>query len=303
MVQVQRIGPEAAAQVYAVVHAAFGARPALDPPADADGESVSSIAEALTGHGGLLAVLDDEPVGALILDRVGSRAFIRRFGVVPWAQGRGVAGALAASALLSVSATDAEEVAIVARDELPASIGFWRAQGFAPADHTPPYLTMTRPLPLRFDAATGAEMTRLGERVGRGLQAGDVVVLIGELGAGKTTLTQGIGAGLAVRGQVTSPTFVISRVHPSLDGGPPLIHVDAYRLGGVAELDDLDLDTSLEEGVTVVEWGEGLAEGLSDSRLEVRITRTVGATPEAVEDDAADPRSVELRAFGPRWRP
>ena len=87
--------------------------------------------------------------------------------------------------------------------------------------------------------------------------AGDLVILSGDLGAGKTTLTQGIGAGLGVRGEITSPTFVIARVHPSLVGGPPLVHVDAYRLGGIDELDDLDLDTSLDDAVTVVEWGEG----------------------------------------------
>jgi tRNA threonylcarbamoyladenosine biosynthesis protein TsaE len=98
-------------------------------------------------------------------------------------------------------------------------------------------------------------------------------VLTGSLGAGKTTFTQGLGAGLGVRGAITSPTFVIARVHPSEIGGPALVHVDAYRIGGIDELDDLDLDTSLDQAVTVVEWGEGLAEGLSDSRLE-RSSRT-----------------------------
>ena len=100
------------------------------------------------------------------------------------------------------------------------------------------------------------------------------MILTGDLGAGKTTLTQGIGQGLGVRGDVTSPTFVISRVHPSLDDGPPLVHVDAYRLGGAAELDDLDLDTDIDDAVTVVEWGEGLAESLSIDRLELSLTRS-----------------------------
>ena len=99
------------------------------------------------------------------------------------------------------------------------------------------------------------------------------MILTGDLGAGKTTLTQGIGEGLGVRGDVTSPTFVISRVHPSVDDGPPLVHVDAYRLGGSAELDDLDLDTDIDEAVTVVEWGEGLAESLSVDRLELSLDR------------------------------
>ena len=138
---------------------------------------------------------------------------------------------------------------------------------------------------------TAADMHRLGERLAALLRAGDLVLLTGDLGAGKTTLTQGLGAGLRVRGDVTSPTFVIAREHPSTVGGPALVHVDAYRLGGIDELDDLDLDTSLEQAVTVVEWGEGLAEGLSESRLEVQIVR----------DDETDHRRVEITPVGPRW--
>ena len=105
-------------------------------------------------------------------------------------------------------------------------------------------------------------MRALGAQVALSCRAGDVVVLTGPLGAGKTTFTQGLAVGLEVSGAVTSPTFVIARVHRSTVGGPDLVHVDAYRLGGLAELDDLDLDASLEESVTVVEWGEGLAERL-----------------------------------------
>jgi tRNA threonylcarbamoyladenosine biosynthesis protein TsaE len=147
------------------------------------------------------------------------------------------------------------------------------------------------------DVPDAETMRELGRRVAAVLRPGDVVVLTGELGAGKTTFTQGLGAGLGVRGDVTSPTFVISRVHPTTVGGPPLVHVDAYRLGGIAELDDLDLDTALEDSVTVVEWGEGIAEGLAESRLEVRIERAMGADP----DDELDPRRVSVTALGPRW--
>lgn len=134
-----------------------------------------------------------------------------------------------------------------------------------------------------------AEETRAwGERLGRLLRAGDLVVLTGDLGAGKTTLTQGIAEGLGVRGPVTSPTFVIARVHPSLVDGPALVHVDAYRLGGFAELDDLDLDTSIEDSVTIVEWGHGLAEGLAEDRLEITLS-------------GEDERRATVTASGPRW--
>ena len=137
-------------------------------------------------------------------------------------------------------------------------------------------------------------MHALGSSIAGVLRAGDVVVLSGPLGAGKTTLTQGIGRGLNVRGDITSPTFVIARVHPSTINGPALVHVDAYRLGSFIEVDDLDLDASLDESVTVVEWGEGKVEGLADDRLHVTIERQVG-------DDEDDTRRVELVGVGSRW--
>jgi tRNA threonylcarbamoyladenosine biosynthesis protein TsaE len=113
------------------------------------------------------------------------------------------------------------------------------------------------------------QMRELGRRLAKLLRAGDLVMLNGELGAGKTTLTRGLGEGLGVRGAVTSPTFVIARVHRG--GRLPLVHVDAYRLGSVAEVDDLDLDASLAESVTVVEWGAGLVDRLAEARLEIRL--------------------------------
>nr|WP_279502988.1 tRNA (adenosine(37)-N6)-threonylcarbamoyltransferase complex ATPase subunit type 1 TsaE [Actinomadura sp. KC06] len=139
---------------------------------------------------------------------------------------------------------------------------------------------------------TAEDMRELGVRLAGLLRPGDLLVMTGHLGAGKTTLTQGIGEGLKVRGPITSPTFVIARVHPSLAGGPPLVHVDAYRLGGFAELDDLDLDASVEESVTIVEWGEGLAEGLADDRLELIISRG---------DGPGEEREVRLVGVGRRW--
>jgi tRNA threonylcarbamoyladenosine biosynthesis protein TsaE len=141
------------------------------------------------------------------------------------------------------------------------------------------------------EVATSGDMRALGERVAKLLRAGDLVVVTGELGAGKTTLVQGIGVGLGVRAPVLSPTFVIARVHR--DGRLPLVHVDAYRLGSDVEVDDLDLDAELEDSVTVVEWGEGLVERLAADRLEVRITRS------GVDDD--ETRRVSLRGVGARW--
>ncbi|MEV0011405.1 tRNA (adenosine(37)-N6)-threonylcarbamoyltransferase complex ATPase subunit type 1 TsaE [Streptomyces sp. NPDC051840] len=139
------------------------------------------------------------------------------------------------------------------------------------------------------------EMKRLGRRIAAALAPGDLVMLTGELGAGKTTLTRGLGEGLGVRGAVTSPTFVIARVHPSLGEGPALVHVDAYRLGGgLDEMEDLDLDVSLPESVIVVEWGDGKVEELSEDRLHVVIDRAVGDT-----DD--ERRKVTLVGIGARW--
>ena len=134
--------------------------------------------------------------------------------------------------------------------------------------------------------ATAAQMRSLGRSLATVLRAGDLVLLSGGLGAGKTTLTKGIGDGLSVRGPITSPTFVIARVHPPLGSTaatgelrPALVHADAYRLGSVLELDDLDLDTDTAAAVTVVEWGGGLAEGLATDRLEITITPAEADVP------------------------
>ncbi|MFJ5609873.1 tRNA (adenosine(37)-N6)-threonylcarbamoyltransferase complex ATPase subunit type 1 TsaE [Streptomyces sp. NPDC093221] len=144
-------------------------------------------------------------------------------------------------------------------------------------------------------------MRDLGRRLAALLAPGDLVLLSGELGAGKTTLARGLGEGLGVRGAVTSPTFVIARVHPSLTAGPALVHVDAYRLGGgLDEMEDLDLDVSLPESVVVVEWGDGKVEELSEARLQVVIARTVGA-PADGDGEGDDVREVTVTGVGPRW--
>jgi len=147
------------------------------------------------------------------------------------------------------------------------------------------------------ELATVEDTHRFGRRLGELLRGGDLLVLTGPLGAGKTTLVQGIGAGLGVAGDITSPTFVIARVHrpdPERGGRVPLVHADAYRLGDAAdpraEIDDLDLDAAVDESVTVVEWGEGMVEQLADAHLQIRIDR---------RDD--DTRVVELVPVGGDW--
>ena len=293
-VEITRVGPESAPQVLAVVRAAFAARPALDPPAAALVETEQTIADKLAAHGGLLARVDGRPAGALVLDPIGSTTYLRRFGVTPDAQGHGVAAALIEAAVEAADGSD--DLTVVAREELPQTVRFWERQGFREIRRESPNVELRRPLRTHvFQAPDADAMRGLGRSLAGQLTRGDLIVLSGELGAGKTTFTQGLGAGLGVRGDITSPTFVIARVHPSLVGGPDLVHVDAYRLGGLEELDDLDLDTSLDDAVTVVEWGEGLAEGLSESRLEVAIVR--GDAPH----DELDPRRVELTPVGPRW--
>jgi tRNA threonylcarbamoyladenosine biosynthesis protein TsaE len=135
-------------------------------------------------------------------------------------------------------------------------------------------VTQRVPLDTEIELPTAADTEALGERLADGLSAGDLVVLTGPLGAGKTVLVRGLARGLGVTGAVTSPTFVIAREHrPARADGVPLVHVDAYRLGGAAELDDLDLDTDLAEAVVAVEWGEGVAERLAERHVLVRLDR------------------------------
>lgn len=162
---------------------------------------------------------------------------------------------------------------------------------------------------------SAAEMHDLGLRLGRMLRAGDLVVLTGALGAGKTTLTRGIGEGLNVRGPVQSPTFVLARTHPNLGDGPPLVHVDAYRLSDARQLDDLDIDFA--RSAVVVEWGAGMLDGIAEDWLEIVISRATGGTasstaegtavgaqefdefdPEATSDE---PRELSFHAADGRW--
>lgn len=170
-----------------------------------------------------------------------------------------------------------------------------------------------------FTAETADQTHELGARLAGVLEAGDLLVLSGELGAGKTTFTQGLGEGLGVRAGIISPTFVLVRIHPNLPGGPrpggpDLVHVDAYRLGSAAEIDDIDLENTMDSSVTVVEWGHDRVEHLSESRLEIDLHRAIGLaaleTPTAVAsadgldfdtDDTDEPRIIVMRGYGPRW--
>jgi tRNA threonylcarbamoyladenosine biosynthesis protein TsaE len=156
---------------------------------------------------------------------------------------------------------------------------------------------------MRLDVPEAEQMRELGAQLAQALLPGDLVVLDGPLGAGKTTLVQGIGAGLGVRGPITSPTFVIARLHPSLCGGPDLVHADAYRLGSRLEVDDLDLDADVDHCVTVVEWGEGLVEELAASHLLITIGwagARAGADIQA-DDQPDEPRVVTVTGYGDRW--
>ncbi|UTT68477.1 tRNA (adenosine(37)-N6)-threonylcarbamoyltransferase complex ATPase subunit type 1 TsaE [Arthrobacter sp. DNA4] len=166
-----------------------------------------------------------------------------------------------------------------------------------------------------FTATTAEQTHAFGARLAEVLQAGDLLVLSGELGAGKTTFTQGLGEGLGVRPGIISPTFVLVRIHPNLPdgprpGGPDLVHVDAYRLGSAAEIDDIDLENTMDSSVTVVEWGHERVEHLSDSRLEIDLHRAIGlgsaaaGTSASLDFDAEDtdePRTIVMRGYGPRW--
>ena len=166
-------------------------------------------------------------------------------------------------------------------------------------------------LELRTTSAAGTQ--DLARRLGAALRPGDLLLLTGELGAGKTTFTQGLGEGLGVRAGIISPTFVLVRIHPALGNGPDLVHVDAYRLGSAAEIDDIDLENTMDTAVTVVEWGQGMVEHLAESRLEVTLLRATGGQPDtqgelvtdfstdfSAEDDDEE-RTIRIAGFGPRW--
>lgn len=285
--------PEHADEIVAVIHHAFSARRVLDPPSTQLNENTATVTAAIEKHGGLLVLSDGAPAGAMLFEQTGDVLNLRRVSVDPRYQARGVASAMVGCAEEVAVRRGLGLVNLIARVELPDTVEFWRRRGYSVVEQQAHNLIFAKAMPVQRTVPTAEDMRAIGEELAGQLRAGDVLVLSGDLGAGKTTFTQGLGAGLKVRGAITSPTFVISRVHPSLVGGPALVHVDAYRIGGFAELDDLDLDASLEDAVTVVEWGHGLAEALAPDRLDIVVTRG--------DDDTDETRALRITPVGPRW--
>ncbi len=280
-----------AAAMVEVVHAAFGARPPVDPPSTADRETIASVTEALSRGGGIYASVDGRPAGAILVGGTGAGvATFARVSVHPAFQRHGIASAMVAAAEDLAALQGHHRVDLFAREEFAELIAFWRHRGFVVDRLAPHGVVLSKRLPLALALPDAAATRDLGVRLAELVRPGDLVVLSGELGAGKTTLTQGLGTGLGVGGPVISPTFVLSRVHAAADGRPTLVHVDAYRLGGAGELDDLDLDLSAPTSVTVVEWGRGLVEQAWDDRLEVDLLH-----------DPEGGRVALVRAVGERW--
>ena len=289
--------------MLALIHEAFAAREPLDPPAEALRDTAEDVEAALAVPGfGVIAEIDGAMAGCLLVRHLdpaaganppSARAFLRRVAVRPDLRHLGVAALMVRQTAFALADEGVRHLELLARPELPRLVAWWGMHGFAVERTVPHGLIMGIALPRPVAVATAEDMRALGRRLAARLRPGDLLVANGELGAGKTTLAQGLAEGLRVDRPVLSPTFVLARQHPSLVGGPALVHVDAYRLGSAAELDDLDLDATAEEAVTYVEWGAGLAEHLAPSRLDIEIARADDP------DDAT--RTVYVTGLGPRW--
>ena len=283
-----------ASAMLQVIHQAFASRPPVDPPAAALSDTVADIELALTQGHGVIAEVDGQLAGCLLLSApVDGACSLARVSVLPSARQHGLAAAMVRGAGELAIELGATELRLLSRREFPGTRRWWERHGFVVDHEVELGWMLRRRLPIAITVPDAEAMQRLGAALATLLRPGDLLVLNGDLGAGKTTLTQGLGLGLGVTGPIISPTFVLSRVHPNPTGAPDLVHVDAYRLGSAAELEDLDLDASLADSVTVVEWGAGLAEGLSPDRLEIHIER--GTAP------SRDDRLVLLDGTGARW--
>lgn len=288
--------PADAVGLVDVIHRAFGARAPIDPPPPALSETAETLAREIAQGTGVIAWVGERPVGVILLQPTATPGVVslQRVSVDPDFQHHGV-GATMVAAVQEIAADAGHHTAeLFAREEFPEVIAWWEHRGFRRVREVEHGVILSRPVPVAVAAPTRGAMHELGERLAAILRPGDLIIASGDLGAGKTTLTQGIGRGLGVEGPVISPTFVLSRVHRNPAGGPDLIHVDAYRLGSAEELEDLDLGSSSTQAVTLVEWGTGLAEGLADDRLEVFIRRS--------DVDGDETRRVYLTGVGPRWQ-
>lgn len=286
--------PDEAPELLRVIRDAFSARPPLDPPAEALSDTVDDVRRATEDGLGVVVESDEGIIACLLVDIDGDTATLRRVSVLPGNHRTGIGFDMVATTLLALSDMGLDQVELTARPELPKTVAWWERAGFEKRGEHAGGWTMGRTLPKAIAVPDAESMRALGRRLADVLQAGDVIVASGDLGAGKTTLTQGIGAGLGVDGSVISPTFMISRIHESRTGRPPLVHVDAYRLSSPAELRDIDLQDTQPTSVTLVEWGRGLAEWLSPDRLEVHIQRS--------DDPSEDERTVYLLGIGKRWK-
>lgn len=279
--------------LHSVIREAFAARPPVDPPAAALSDTVESVRDAIEAGYGILLERDGAPIAGLLVAADGDTAKLCRVSVVPGAAGSGVGFQMVSATLIALADLGFRQVEAAARHEFPHNIAWWERAGFVQCRPTENGVVLARALPVAVQVPDADAMRRLGRQLARVLRAGDVIVATGELGAGKTTLAQGIGEGLDVDGPVISPTFVLSRIHPSRGSGPGLVHVDAYRLSSAEELADIDLQSTLATSVTLVEWGAGLAEWLSDEPLAIDIQRS--------DDPAGDQRTVYLAGIGQRW--
>jgi tRNA threonylcarbamoyladenosine biosynthesis protein TsaE len=292
--------PRDAAAMVGVIHSAFRARPPVDPPSPAIDETVETLTASLQQGSGILAHVGDRPAGVIVVvpgpDGV---ARFTRVSVHSELQRHGIASAMVPAAEELAAIRGFERVELLVRAEFPEFLAFWQHRGFVIDQMVPHGVILTKRLPMALTVPTSDAMVRLGDRLARLLEPGDVILAAGDLGAGKTTLTQGIGRGLGSEGPIISPTFVLSRIHHSTIGRPTLTHVDAYRLSTASELDDLDLDATVADSITVVEWGQGIADGLADDRLEIDIW-TAAVDFSAAGDDSE--RVVTIRPVGARWR-
>ncbi len=282
-----------AGDLLAVITDAFSHRPAVDPPPPALSETEESIRASLERGFGVLAEVDGQAVGCLIVTLDGDHAWLTRVSVRPALQRHGIASTMVEVALDLLAERGVPSADLIAREEFPQVVGWWRRHGFRQVSAQGTRLHLSRAMPVCIEVPTAERMQDLGRDLARLVAPGDLLIASGDLGAGKTTFTQGLGAGMGVTGSIISPTFVLSRIHRHPDGGPGLVHVDAYRLGSFAEVEDLDLEVSLADSVTLVEWGRGVAEGLSEDRLEVDIRRSL--------DPADETRLVFLTPIGDRW--